>query len=311
MKAKLIFTLFSVVTANFSQAGVIIGNGGKVVVCNPTSDHTAEALDVYQTDLSQKLKANNIDSLDQILDRISSFNLSLAKRLKYHLSNIEQTVQITDAAFNVFGDDNIVQQGCVVKIAMLQLLDTDQTSFMYLRDKDLWEGMDNLQRAIVLLHEAIYSELIISGKSSASVVRNLTKHLLEASINGTRLNSHILELRSSGLLRTQTQLLKLSRTVSGAERSRFFSGLSKQGNYISFFRSPDLASCRFQIVINGSDVNQNSFEKVVPDNELVVAGARYYWALPNLLGFSIKSLSFVVDESNECKDAFLDSLSFF
>lgn len=66
-----------------------------------------------------------------------------------------------------------------------------------------------------------------------------------------------------------------------------------------------------QVKIIGSDINQNSFEIVIPENELVLAGARYYWALPQLLQFNIKSLNFVVNQSDECKDVFLDSVGLF
>lgn len=194
---------------------------------------------------------------------------------------------------------------------MLQLLDTTQTSFVYLRDKKVWDEIGNLQKAIILLHEAVYTELIISGKSSAPVVRDLTKHLLEASLGGITLNAHILKLRSSGIVRVPAQLLNLSRTTEDSVGSTTFASATKNGNYLSFFKSPDLLNCKFQITLVGTDVNQNSFDFSIQENEFIVVGARYYWSLPNLSQFNIQSLSFIVEEVGECKNAWPITLSLF
>lgn len=302
MKTKYMTFILLLLFSSNSYAGVIVGNGGKVVFCNTENGEAGYALDAFETSLSDQFTSSKISSIEQIMERIEAFDRSLASRLQYHIKNIERLVVEKESdLLKVFGDSVGLPEGCYIAIAMVNLLDTDTGSIQYWRNQKVWKRLDSLQQSIILLHEAVYSELIISTEPSAAGVRRTTKYLLESALGGTSLSAHLNALRA-------VRMIKEPRYIYNFKASEEFSfemllpshSRLQEGQYLSLINDPDFANCDFELQVTAATNNGNQFAKVLKREDLLAIGMRYYWSLPSMESFEIRSLSLRLTEQGHC-----------
>jgi hypothetical protein len=188
MKAYLIGGLMTYVVA--SMSGEVLagdkGNGGYSVVCRDDSGfiNTAELLDIYEGRVLYKrnyaVDQNSVEDLIEIARiRVSQY-AAFQNKLDKELASIEQNLifvpvgnelEPTDDAFPA-----IKKKGC-----KFEQLANYQDSGELLVSQEIYDRLDNVNKAALIVHEAIYSyRRKALGETTSVNTRKLVGQLLAA-----------------------------------------------------------------------------------------------------------------------------------
>lgn len=187
-----------VTTKNNTIEGTVNGGGGKGVLCKKDGQETLEILDLYEGRVLYDLKfSKRFASLDEALRAIiesyidysiepvesrlpdskkkySEFYRESAKtqfsRLQAKLKFIDEgkTLKSTEDA-----NEAVVEADCESKQIALYY---DEN--IVLVDKVLWEKLDYLNQAALILHEVVYKEARAKGDTNSVSSRRFVSHLL-------------------------------------------------------------------------------------------------------------------------------------
>ncbi|MFL5815761.1 MAG: hypothetical protein ACJ763_19490 [Bdellovibrionia bacterium] len=201
-----------------SSGGHELGNGGDVFVC---PGNKVEMVDVYEARIAGRkieIGPEGVDykaKLQSVFKKWSQVSPLRMKRYQAWLDSFESESRfIPDSSLPNVGDEGIISipQGCEIRQVAIQLADQDLGSFYkrYTITKDLWDRMDESNRAALVLHELIFREAIATGHRVSLRVRYLNGILLSSSsideyVNaGIALNGMFLEWGWGGLERVES-----------------------------------------------------------------------------------------------------------
>lgn len=184
MKSLKYSILISIVLGQFAFAGVVHGGGGSAVVCRDVdgSIQSAELLDLFEA-RSKGLKlvpeANLAASYGLFMDRWIGYNGGVgadeSETLLYnHINDFLSKAFITGPGqklprLNDFTTGPI-PQGC----AFEQLAIFDDSEVRLFIDREIWNALNNQNRAALIGHELIYrNDRMLYGYSDSNKTREL------------------------------------------------------------------------------------------------------------------------------------------
>ena len=183
------FLIVSISGLNSARAGGNeVGNGGDIFVC-ANQTQRAILVDLYEAQLDgRKLDfgPNNLSYKEKVLytlDRWSTISPLRMEQYEKWLSEFEnETRFIPGIELPNVPDEGIIAkpQGCELAQIVIQLSDRDLgTAYKrYTVSKDLWDLLDENNRAALVLHELIFREAILANKPVSMRVRFLNGLLL-------------------------------------------------------------------------------------------------------------------------------------
>lgn len=201
MKTWVSFGLVMVAAiSNSVYASKIIGNGGNVIVCNrPQSgvfilgmSPSATLLDFYEAEKLQGITIQDPggrtyqEKVHNLLNKVASRFPELAKDLKKEFNNFEQHQRLikdavledtTDAYFTVLPRDCHIEQVAIQRTPMFP------RDPWFLISQDLWDGLSELGRAGLALHESLYRIGLRSGVEHSRGIRYLVGLLFSADLS--------------------------------------------------------------------------------------------------------------------------------
>lgn len=204
---KLYIFICLILISKLSLAGQGTGNGGDVLVCKNESDEiiSVELYDYFEA--KEKRTSFSLETGDPELDYIGKvkFVLEKVRRLDPNRANLyekwfkefldKSVTSFTNKELSDIPDTGevLIPQGCeIVQIAHQN--EPLPGEYRYIIRKDLWELMDEANKAGLVLHELIYRE----AKYDNSLVHNNSRRVRY--FNSTISSRHISRLSWSEYL---------------------------------------------------------------------------------------------------------------
>ncbi|XGC79790.1 hypothetical protein ACES2L_10660 [Bdellovibrio bacteriovorus] len=170
MLSKVVTSLFLslsfVSTAVAFIGGDEKGNGGVVIRCTrPTLNY--EVLDLFEgravhgIDLEFEEAPTYFMMVDKLIDRIARVNPSRASLYRaYLLAWVGEARMIPGVDFTELPDKGwgTIPKGCELRQAVVQFKKANLNGFKYFVNADIWESLDEKNKAALVLHEFIYRE---------------------------------------------------------------------------------------------------------------------------------------------------------
>lgn len=174
------FLLLTFFASNFAFAGHEFGNGGGVVVCRRPILKTiksVEVLDLYEARTQRKLTSNFGDTqkpwreqVEFILNRIRPHTEFRYQLYSGWLSAFEdEALFLKKTNFTTVPDSYFVAlpKDCAYEQAVVQREPLFTGDPRYFVNQDLWDHMNETQRAALVLHELVYREAIGYGHNNS------------------------------------------------------------------------------------------------------------------------------------------------
>lgn len=304
----LVFTLF----AQLSWAGGDIeGNGGDVVVCPGKNPFMLDILEAKYNGFKVDLGDSNLSVEKKLELAIARMRMQLpvfADNLSFYLNKFkEESVFLDDVTLVDIPDSQHVAlpTGChLQQIAIFEDLGIPHRK-VYTIDNDLWEMMDNDNKAILILHEVIYRSaynhnnsirsryingLIFSSFFKIKIPHQKLKEILEAAkfdqFFGVMMSPNVLNVyASSSCFITDKFGLWCGRHVGNVYSNEYYpSGFIKTTGINFLWRQKPTFSTQLDVYKNENDEIKISVD---PDK------------IPNMLEvhfYSSQSLSYLFQE---------------
>jgi|GEM_PF-6328427 hypothetical protein len=176
---KFILSVGLLVTASVSLAGPrVIGNGGDAVVCIDSSGNKkVEILDYYEARVMRNINIDlgspSVEIEDKIALALTRLNRVAPWRAqKYRQSVIDffkRSMIVHDSALQDIPDSQhvVIPQNCSVQQLVVQRQNAPADEPKFIVNGDIWDLMDNTQRAGIILHEVIYQDLLEDGAENS------------------------------------------------------------------------------------------------------------------------------------------------
>jgi len=178
---KFFFFLFIFPTIVCAAGGDEKGNGGNLVICRDPLGKIArvELLDYYEAKVMRGMKllsseANFNEILSQILENLGKINPGQAKKYQEKASTFFENAKFYSGVQFVNIDDSLhifLPKGCAVEQVAVQKKPQFPEDRLFNINKDLWDLMSEMDRAGLILHEIIYSELLTLGQKESTRTR--------------------------------------------------------------------------------------------------------------------------------------------
>lgn len=172
-----------------------VGNGGDVVVCKNTNGAvtSVELLDFYEAramngrlPIPQNIKDPHAIVL-LTLKELEKVNPSRANRYRNWAETFaKEAVFIPDAKLTNIDDTNhlVLPENCdIAQVAIQRPIDDETQTNRYVIDKKLWDALDPLNQAGLILHELIYREAIEGEINESRAVRLLNSLIFAGDIS--------------------------------------------------------------------------------------------------------------------------------
>lgn len=170
----------------------LIGNGGDAVVCRDSSTReivSAETLDLYEARVIRKKSfeldpsLNEESLVDQVLSRLSTLEKVSADSLKVFTDTfMEEAAFFDNVKLKDIKDshDIITPEGCEIEQVVIQKEPDDFNPNRYTVNNSIWQKFDNISKAAMIMHEAVYRIFIESNMrvKDSRIVRLITSQLL-------------------------------------------------------------------------------------------------------------------------------------
>jgi len=190
-------TMLLALTITRAFAGGEVGNGGNVIVCNDISGNvkSVEVLDYYELRLNGgvlSLNPNLVtyqEKLSELFDQWIEFAPKRMAQYKKWLQEFQTEAGIYSGIEIPHIPDTgsiAIPQGCKPISIAFQRADDDifPGTKRYVINKDLWDYMNETQKAGLVLHELIYREAIKAGHPTSQPTRYFNGYLSSATPNG-------------------------------------------------------------------------------------------------------------------------------
>lgn len=166
-----LFGLLSVANASGNR----VGNGGDVIVC----EGKAILLDFYESSNfveSYKQNKKYHEIVEDKLKSLQRLNSMQSKQYLRRYSEIKNEIQFVEKAELVDIQDSYqllkpIDKGCVLKQAAIRKNISLDKSTRFLVAKDIWEQMDEFNKAGLIVHEIVYEHFFKLGENHSVKAR--------------------------------------------------------------------------------------------------------------------------------------------
>lgn len=172
---NLVFSLSLTMSVTaWAEGGANVGNGGDGVVCTAADGtKTVELLDYYEArtlrDIEPKFgdPSRSVDVIVQdLLARLNPLSPGLAATYwKQAKDFVREAAFVSKARLIDIPDSHhlVIPENCSVTQIVIQQTPRFKEDKRYVIDKDLWDLMDNVTKAGMIIHEVIYRYAIAEG----------------------------------------------------------------------------------------------------------------------------------------------------
>lgn len=168
-----------------SFAGNEVGNGGVGFWCPQTKKYLL--LDFYEYELlnpKHKIIATNENDLEKILNErlkiLSKLDEKNFNQYSLQIKNILPKINfLNDISLNKTHDSFEIAKpkGCTLKqFALQRKKEKDHITEFYF-DKEIWDNLDSLNKAGLILHEIIYEQFSLLGERNSLKVRKFNSFI--------------------------------------------------------------------------------------------------------------------------------------
>lgn len=180
-----------------------VGNGGDVVVCK---DHT-EILDFVESRLMKQFMiiptVKKIEFVELARQRVAKIK-NLDKRLFEQYSKVLSTISsrivfIENAQFRDIPDSFEIAIPKDCKLEQLAIQQEIDGKIMIHISKILWDKLDNVNKAGLILHEIIYEHLLVTGEVNSIKARRLNALFFSKEIERFKYTDYQNRIRSLGI----------------------------------------------------------------------------------------------------------------
>ena len=282
--------LLALFAMNFgaSASGRDVGNGGDLVICRDGERRivSAELLDFYEArvlrGIPMDLGAADLSIQSKITLAIGRIRGLSADRYAEYQARVQEfyarakffpDVHLEDIPDS---DHLVLPQGCAIEQIAIQRAEAAADEPLYVISQELWDALDNDNRAGLVLHEIIYRESILMGRQSSREARYFNSYLCSQRFvtmrfhefaevlravgyesvlwNGMRVSVEGLTFYPSGVLKTA----KVFDPVLDRDNYYVFNGVYFQlAGDISFFEDGNPKKLRF---LNSERINLGSIQ---------------------------------------------------
>lgn len=205
---KLIFLTLLLISSS-SLASKVVGNGGNIVRCK---DGTVMLLDLYEASRDSRAYAISLpgQAADQKIEfafnRLREFSPKRAEFYSSVYENLARSVRMIDGAHFPRVDDSgelhvRLPRGChVEQIAVQEPFPFSPTGKRLIINDELYDKLDENNRAALLLHEVITSEAILWGSQKSTHLRPFTAFLVSRAAESASGEEFIHRVLNAGLL---------------------------------------------------------------------------------------------------------------
>ncbi len=204
---KMILILLSLTTMLYAQDklsnGNGVGNGGDAVVCKDS----IEILDFAEARLMKKFtiipQVKNLEFMElakQRVAKLKTLDMRLFEQYTKVLGSISHRIVFIDnAQFRDIPDsfEFAIPQGCKLEQLAIQQ-EIDGKTMIHI-SKSLWDRMDSLNKAGLVLHEIIYEHLLATGEVNSIKARGLNGLIFSKSIENMNSRAFKEYLKASGI----------------------------------------------------------------------------------------------------------------
>lgn len=177
------------------EGGANVGNGGDGVLCTDVNGNkTVELLDYYEARVLRGISPNLGDptlSVDEqvelLLSRLAPVSpLRAEQYLRQAKAFMSETAFVPGARLVDVPDSNhmVIPENCAVIQVVIQQKIRFKQDKRYIVDEDIWNLMDNANKAGMIVHEVIYREAIVNGQQESVRTRYFNSLIAGDRLNG-------------------------------------------------------------------------------------------------------------------------------
>lgn len=196
-----------------SEGGDRVGNGGDILICQVPGGEAIYVLDEYEEKDVLSIGPKNLDYTDKVEILLNKVKVKFPARYQLYVSifnNFRSNVTFVNSGLPDINDTGASDHPyCDMSQAAYFYRDHND-KFRYFVDKEVWDLLSNDQRAVLVMHEIIYTEAVGLGHDSSKDVR-LANRLLFSNkkpFSGEAFDQLIIE-----------QLKRSTRTASALENA--------------------------------------------------------------------------------------------
>jgi hypothetical protein len=180
------------------------GSSGNVVECKPTLNqkkNIVRLLDFYEHDLAPKIEGDDPYKIaENTLTRIATISPALATQYRERLQTIRAEIELkANVKLSSIDDSHHLfrpsQKNCKIRQVAIRRRDPIGDEKRFLVSKDLWDRLDPVNQAGLLVHEIAYEHLSKLGEEDSSKARKINAMLFSGKMEGEKFWATIKELR--------------------------------------------------------------------------------------------------------------------
>lgn len=187
MNKNFVFTSLMLITPLLGQAGVISGGGGKGVVCRNADGtiQSAETLDLYEGrvfyGLQSPIESNESAEIQvkQALQRIPEIHRGI---IGLYAQKVQQNLRLAPRGSELTPINDsfeaVLPTGCKAE----QLANYYNDSLILI-NQDIWNGLNETNKAALILHEAVYAVERILGARDSRRSRHVVASIFDRATN--------------------------------------------------------------------------------------------------------------------------------
>lgn len=189
MRTALISLIIFLSSSGAFAGGNVIGNGGDLVIC-PNRVQKVTLLDFTESlTINQKIEIelgpaelSTDEKIQYFINRLAAHQPQRAQRLEREVKHLFRGMPFVDRSLEDIQDSDhlsiVIPTGCHIRQGAIlftgTLLPSDPR---YLIDRNLYEQMDSLNQAGLILHEVLFREAVGYGHKNSVLLRRLLAHL--------------------------------------------------------------------------------------------------------------------------------------
>jgi hypothetical protein len=170
-KVALIFSICYFSEGYAQSGGHVIGNGGYVLKCEKQNVITFESYDIlegrvlYDIEPVYSKKNDFLQKAEDIIKRLEKLNPSRTKLYLQWLSSFLKESKFLPKGVNLIDVPDISigirPDNCKLIQTIVQTANFEKQGYRYIIDTEVWDSLDNDNKAALIIHELIYREAVL------------------------------------------------------------------------------------------------------------------------------------------------------
>jgi hypothetical protein len=213
----LIFLLILNIQLAYSSGGEgggdRVGNGGDVLLCQEAGEDKYYVLDEYEADFKLEIGEKDIPYTNKVTILLNKIKASFPARYSAYLqiyANLKRRMTFADLPLPEIEDDQLYELNGCQKIQAAYFKKDAKGFYTYNLQRKIWHALDSDQKAVLLLHEILYTEAIGLRTMNSVSVRGAVRLLFKSGeFDAKAFDDHfLLPLKNTGTFGQNTDQLQ-------------------------------------------------------------------------------------------------------